>query len=201
MRFWWNRFGAIFAAEIRWRRVAAMRHGRHGRGNLDEFFVKINGVKHSLSRAVDHEGEGLESCVKKRRDKKAALKVLRKSLRRHGGTEAIVTDRLASCRAVLSFGRGWQGRDGALAVQPGGEQPAAFPTTGTGDAPLPADAKSAEVCRVAPLYPQSLQLGTHPRQQADIQGSPNRRSGRVAAPLRGLRNAGVGRFLRLFSLL
>jgi len=114
MRFWWNRFGAIFAAEIRWRRVAAMRHGRHGGGNLDEFFVKINGVKHSLSRAVDHEGEGLDSCVKKRRDKKAALKVLRKSLRRHGGTEAIVTDRLASCRAVLkalgAAGKGETGR-------------------------------------------------------------------------------------------
>jgi len=177
-----------------------MRHGRHGRGNLDEFFVKINGVKHSLSRAVDHEGEGLESCVKKRRDKKAALKVLRKSLRRHGGTEAIVTDRLASCRAVLSFGRGWQGRDGALAVQPGGEQPAAFPTTGTGDAPLPANAKPADIRRVARLDPQSLLSGEHPRQRADIQGSSNHRSSRVVAPLRGLRKAGVGYFSRRFRL-
>jgi putative transposase len=63
--------------------------------------VKINGVKHYLWRAVDHEGEVLESFVTKRRDKKAALKFLRKSLRRHGLVETIVTDRLASYGAAL----------------------------------------------------------------------------------------------------
>ena len=73
VRFWWNRFGTIFAAEIRRSRVQAMRHLRHRRWHLDEMFVKINGVKHSLWRAVDHEGEVLESVVTKRRDKKAAL--------------------------------------------------------------------------------------------------------------------------------
>ncbi|MFY8100638.1 MAG: IS6 family transposase, partial [Allorhizobium sp.] len=52
-------------------------------------------------RAVDHEGEVLESFVTKRRDKKAALKFLRKSLKRHGATESIVTDRLASYGAAL----------------------------------------------------------------------------------------------------
>ena len=100
-RFWWNRFGTIFAAEIRRRRVAAMRHFRHRRWHLDEVFVKINGVKQDLWRAVDHEGEVLESYVTKKRDKKAALNFLRKSLRRHGGTVAIVTDRLASYGAAL----------------------------------------------------------------------------------------------------
>ena len=63
--------------------------------------MKINGVKHYLWRAVDHEGEVLESFVTKRRDKKAALKFLRKSLRRHATTETIVTDRLASYGAAL----------------------------------------------------------------------------------------------------
>jgi putative transposase len=58
-------------------------------------------VKHYLWRAVDHEGEVLESFVTKRGDKKAALKFLRKSLRRHGQTETIVTDRLASYGAAL----------------------------------------------------------------------------------------------------
>ena len=102
VRFWWTRFGTIFAAEIRRRRGDAMRHFRHRRWHLDEVFVKINGVKHYLSRAVDHEGEVLESDVTKKRNKKAALKVLRKSLRRHGGTEAVVTDRLASYGAALT---------------------------------------------------------------------------------------------------
>jgi len=59
------------------------------------------GVKHYLWWAFDHEGEVLESFVTKRRDKKAALKFLRKSLRRHGPTETIVTDRLASYGAAL----------------------------------------------------------------------------------------------------
>ena len=63
--------------------------------------MKINGVKHYLWRAVDHEGEVLESFVTKRRDTKAALKFLRKSLKRHGLTETIVTDRLASYGAAL----------------------------------------------------------------------------------------------------
>jgi len=101
VRFWWNRFGTIFAAEIRRSRVQAMRNFRHRRWHLDEVFVKINGVKHYLWRAVDQEGEVLESFVTKRRDKKAALKFLRKSLRLHGPTETIVTDRLASYGAAL----------------------------------------------------------------------------------------------------
>jgi putative transposase len=78
-----------------------MRNLRYRRWHLDEVFVKINGVKHYLWRAVDHEGEVLESFVTKRRDKKAALKFLRKSLRLHGPTETIVTDRLASFGAAL----------------------------------------------------------------------------------------------------
>ena len=63
--------------------------------------MEINGERHYLWRAVDHEGEVLESSVTKRRDKKAALKFLRKSLKRHGATEAIVTDRLPSYGAAL----------------------------------------------------------------------------------------------------
>jgi hypothetical protein len=46
-----------------------MRSFRHRQWYLDEVFVKINGVKHDLWRAVDYEGEVLESFVTKRRDK------------------------------------------------------------------------------------------------------------------------------------
>ena len=101
VRVWWGRFGQVFAAEIRRSRVDAMRAHRHRRWHLDEMFVKINGVKHYLWRAVDDEGEVLESYVTKTRDKAAALKFLRKALKRHGSTEAIVTDRLASYGAAL----------------------------------------------------------------------------------------------------
>ncbi len=62
---------------------------------------QVNGVRHYLWRAVDHEGEVLESYVTKTRDKKAALKFLRKAMRKHGRPELIVTDRLRSFGAVM----------------------------------------------------------------------------------------------------
>ena len=68
---------------------------------MDEVFVKINGETHYLWRAVDHEGEVLESVVTKRRDKRAALKILRKLMRNYGEPETIVTDKLKSYGAAL----------------------------------------------------------------------------------------------------
>ena len=107
VRYWWNRFGPMFAAEIRRGRVDRMRACRHWRWHLDEVYVKINGVTHYLWRAVDHEGEVLESVVTKTRDRKAALKFLRKSMKRHGRPETIVTDKLRSYGATLKdLGRG-----------------------------------------------------------------------------------------------
>ena len=107
VRYWWNRFGPIFAAELRRKRVDRMRGRNHWRWHLDEVFVKINGVTHYLWRAVDHEGEVLESVVTKARDRKAALKLLKKSMKRHGRPENIVTDRLRSYGAALKdLGRG-----------------------------------------------------------------------------------------------
>jgi putative transposase len=100
VRFWWQRFGPMFAAEIRKRRVEGMRSSRW-RWHLDEVFVKINCEKHSIWRAVDHEGEVLESFVTKTRDKKAALKFLKKTLKRHGPAEEFVTDCLRSYGAAL----------------------------------------------------------------------------------------------------
>jgi putative transposase len=100
VRFWWHRFGPMFAAEIRKRRVQGMRSS-HWRWHLDEVFVKINGEKHYLWRAVDHEGEVLESFVTKTRDKKAALKFLKKTLKRHGPSGEFVTDCLRSYGAAL----------------------------------------------------------------------------------------------------
>ena len=68
VRFWWNRFGPLFAAEIRKKRVSQMRAYSNWQWHLDEVFGKINGETHYLWRAVDHEGEVLESFITKRRD-------------------------------------------------------------------------------------------------------------------------------------
>ncbi len=101
VRAWWNRFGPMFAAEIRKKRVVAYRNWTQWRWHLDEVFVRINGETYYLWRAVDHEGEVLESLVTKRRDRKAALKFLRKAMKRYGNPVEIVTDRLRSYRAAM----------------------------------------------------------------------------------------------------
>ena len=101
VRLWWNRFGPMFAAEIRRKRVQRMRSHTHWRWHLDEVFVRINGKQKYLWRAVDHEGEVLESYVTESRDKASALKFIKKAMKRHGRTKAIVTDRCRSYGAAL----------------------------------------------------------------------------------------------------
>jgi len=87
---WWNRFGSMFAAKIRQKRVHRMSLYSNWQWCLDEIFVKINGERHYLWRAVDLEGEVLESYVTKNRDKKAALKFLKKSMKRHDSPHILV---------------------------------------------------------------------------------------------------------------
>jgi putative transposase len=101
VRFWWNRFGPMFAAEIRRKRAQGMRQHTQWRWHLDEVYVKINGQMHYLWRAVDHEGEVLEVLATKERDKAAALKFMKRAMRRYGRPETIVTDGLRSYGAAL----------------------------------------------------------------------------------------------------
>ena len=63
--------------------------------------MKINGEMRYLWRVVDHEGEVLESFVTTTRDKAAALKFIKKAMKRHGRPQAIVTDGLSSYGAAL----------------------------------------------------------------------------------------------------
>jgi putative transposase len=101
VRFWWNRFGPMFAAYIRRQRVSRMRGFRHWRWHLDEMYVKLNGEMVYLWRAVDHEGEVLESFITRTRDKAAALRFMKKALKRHGPPETITTDGLRSYKAAM----------------------------------------------------------------------------------------------------
>ena len=64
-------------------------------------FVRINGETHYLCRAVDHEGEVLEVFATKRRDRRAALKFLKRTMKRYGRPRSIVTDRLRSYRSAM----------------------------------------------------------------------------------------------------
>jgi len=101
IRYWWNRFGPMFACEIRKKRTHPTSHYSNWRWHVDEVFVKINGETHYLWRAVDHEGEVLEAFVSKKRNKREALKFLKKVMKRYGRPYVIVSDKLKSYRAAL----------------------------------------------------------------------------------------------------
>jgi putative transposase len=66
------------------------------RWHLDEAYVKIGGEMHYLWRAVDDEGEVLESYATKTRDKASALAFMKRALKRYGSLKAITTDSLRS---------------------------------------------------------------------------------------------------------
>ena len=102
LRMWWNRFGPMFAGDIRRQRVSRMKGFRQCRWHLDEIYVKLNGEMVYLWRAVDQEGEILESFVTKKRDKDAALSLMKKALKPHGSPEAITTDGLRSYPAAMN---------------------------------------------------------------------------------------------------
>jgi putative transposase len=93
--------GPLFAAEIRKKRINQMRAYSNWQWHLDEVFVKISGETHYPWGAVYHEGEVLESFVAKRRDRKAAFKFLRKTMKRHGRAHIFVTDNLRSYGAAM----------------------------------------------------------------------------------------------------
>ena len=101
VRLWWYRFGPMFAGDIRRQSVNAMRGFSHWRWHLDEMYVKLNGEMVYLWRAVDQEGEILESFMTKTRDKDAALTFMKKALKRHGLPAAITTDGLRSYRVAM----------------------------------------------------------------------------------------------------
>jgi len=101
IRAWWNRFGPMFAAEIKKKRSASMRRMPQWRCHPDEVFVRIDGEIHDLWRAVDHAGKVLEAFVTKKRDRGTALKFPRRAMKRYGRPRAIVTDRFRSYRAAM----------------------------------------------------------------------------------------------------
>lgn len=97
VRRWVAKFGPLFARELRRRRPRPT-----GRWHMDEMVVTIAGKRFWLWRAVDSEGEVLDLLVQSRRNTAAAVRLMRKLLRKQGfAPEAIVTDRLRSYGAAI----------------------------------------------------------------------------------------------------
>ena len=185
IRCWWNRFGPIVAAAIRKQRTDLLRTLTGWRWHRDEVFVNINGERHDLWRAVDHEGEGLEAVVSKKRDRTAAVPFLRTLMKRAGRPDAIVTDRLRSYRAaVRDLGGSGLHRAGPLAEQSGRACTPAVPATRTRHAPFQADAKPPEIRRRSCFRLQPLQSATTPLLTGRCPAQPRRRA-RPVAPARG----------------
>ena len=92
IRRWVNHFGLMIAADLRKRRPKP-----HKTWHLDEVYLKIDGRMVYLWRAVDAEGEVLEVLVQAKRNKYAALKLMRKLLKKYGFIpDRLVTDDLRS---------------------------------------------------------------------------------------------------------
>ena len=97
VRLWVLKFGQAYARRIRKRRPSAF-----AQWHLDEVFVNIGGKQMYLWRAVDSEGEVLDVLVQKRRNKRAAMKLMRKILKNQGVQPTkIVTDKRKSYGAAL----------------------------------------------------------------------------------------------------
>jgi transposase-like protein len=96
VRRWVLKFGPLFARELRRRRPRPTT-----RWHLDEMAVMIAGRRFWLWRAVDDEGEVLDLLVQRRRDKTAAVKLMRKLLKKQGfAPDVLVTDKLRSYGAA-----------------------------------------------------------------------------------------------------
>jgi len=99
VRRWVDKFGSTYAKRIKYRSESPSPVW-----HLDEVYTKINGKMVYLWRAVDDEGTVLDIVVQRRRNTKAALRLLRKLLRNQGKRPIrIVTDRLRSYRAALKL--------------------------------------------------------------------------------------------------
>lgn len=97
IRRWVARFGPAYAKRLR-----PLRPKAHCQWHLDEMFVSIRGRRMYLWRAVDQEGEVLDVLVQAKRDKRAALKLMRRLLKRQGYAPAtLVTDKLAAYGAAV----------------------------------------------------------------------------------------------------
>ena len=97
VRSWVLKFGPVIA-----RRLRCCRPRPSNRWHLDEMVVRIGGKRMYLWRAVDHEGEVLDLLVQPRRDSRAALRLMRKLLKKHGfAPKLLVTDKLRSYTSAL----------------------------------------------------------------------------------------------------
>ena len=171
IRRWVLKFGPIIAKNLR-----AIRPKPHSRWHLDEMMISIAGRQMYMWRAVDSEGEVLEILVQPQRDKAAALRLLRKLLRRQGFVPTvIVTDKLSILRSGAS--RNWLlwiARARTACQQSSGEFSSAASTTRTKDARLQINQVGSAFCFRPCGRLQHIQCTTTFNQASDASTVPDR---------------------------
>ena len=143
VRSWVLKFGPAIA-----RRLRRCRPRPSDRWHLDEMVVRIAGKRMYLWRAVDHEGEVLEILVQRRRDRSAAVKLMRKLLRKQGfAPTRVTTDKLRSYGAGMPQQRPRAGKSAfrGLPTKPRDRSNAA---TNPKDARPPKGARGASLLRL-----------------------------------------------------
>ena len=171
----------MFAAAIRKRRIHHRSYSQW-RWHLVEVFVRISGETHYLLRVVDHEGEVLEVFATKRRHRRAALKFLKRAMKRYGGAKSHRDGptTFLRCRNESYWGRGSSALR-SLAQQPGRKLTSALPATRTSNGEIQEFEIASEIRFDPRLDPQPLQPPTPSQSPRHFQTLSSRRPGRVAS--------------------
>ena len=147
------------------------------RWHVDEVFVKVNGKLRYLWRA-DHEGEVLEAIVTARRDKAAALNLLKRIMKKYGQPQSVVTDGLRAYSAAMDeIGAADRHEVGRRLNNLSGELAPAISTTRASDAAVSQHEDAAKVQLSARPAPQSFQSGAVSRHPGDLQAKTLGRAG------------------------
>jgi len=159
------------------------------RWHLDEVFVKVNGRLYYLWRAVDHEGEVLEAVATAKRDKAAALKFLKRIMKKYGRPRKIVTDGLRALFCGDEGGRQRRSPRGRWPPQQSSKELAsAVSTTRARDAALSSMKTLQKFSSSSRPGPQPFQSGARSRHPERLQAEALGRIGGVARS-RGLNAA------------
>ena len=177
VRRWVNHFGPMIAADLRKRRPKP-----YTTWHLDEVYLKIAGRMVYLWRAVDAEGEVLDVLVQSKRNKHAALKLMRKLLKKYGFVpDQLITDNLRSyAAAARDLGISGRHERGRWKKQPRREFAPADPTAGAQDAALQELGLSAKISLRPRCRLQHLQRPTPPHFRFNASHFPRRGDEHVA---------------------